>query len=325
MLQNPHRSQPRAPRRLQDLGAGPIGAKKLAPHGPSSGISAKKLPQQATKRQFWGVLSVQGELFRAHAHIRPNRENFFAHKARQHGDVETTNTTARPQQGTAETGITSAHPQQGSLETGITSAPEKRDKNAHFAPAKAMAVSIPHRYKQAKATTVSIPHEHERAKAMTVSDKRPTWPTGPDCGTRGQYPLQTSSNQRDSHRLGRTPVTNVVNLSQKTAIFSSKALGLTTFVTTGQKATRKTPWIDDVCNNTHPSTPKTQHARPPHDAHRKRRVWLRCPWAVAGPGRASRRCTEQHQRPHPTGVEGAGGTGGHGRASRRGAERSEAA
>ena len=239
MLQNPHRSQPRAPRRLQDLGAGPIGAKKLAPHGPSSGISAKKLPQQATKRQFWGVLSVQGELFRAHAHIRPNRENFFAHKARQHGDVETTNTTARPQQGTAETGITSAHPQQGSLETGITSAPEKRDKNAHFAPAKAMAVSIPHRYKQAKATTVSIPHEHERAKAMTVSDKRPTWPTGPDCGTRGQYPLQTSSNQRDSHRLGRTPVTNVVNLSQKTAIFSEKSLGLTTFVTTGTRAPQK--------------------------------------------------------------------------------------
>ena len=45
MLQNPHRSQPRAPRRLQDLGAGPIGAKKFAPHRPSSGISAKKLAQ----------------------------------------------------------------------------------------------------------------------------------------------------------------------------------------------------------------------------------------------------------------------------------------
>ena len=30
-----------------------------------------------------------------------------------------------------------------------------------------------------------------------------------------------------------------------------------------------------------------------------------------------------HQRPSPTGVEGAGGSGGHGRASRRGAERSE--
>ena len=173
MLQNPHRSQPRAPRRLQDLGAGPIGAKKLAPHGPSSGISAKKLPQQATKRQFWGVLSVQGELFRAHAHIRPNRENFFAHKARQHGDVETTNTTARPQQGTAETGITSAHPQQGSLETGITSAPEKRDKNAHFAPAKAM--------------TVSTPHEYQRAKATAVSDKRAAWSAEPDHSARGQH------------------------------------------------------------------------------------------------------------------------------------------
>ena len=81
--------------------------------------------------------------------------------------------------------------------------------------------------------------------------------------------LQTSSNQRNSHRLTRTPVTNVVNPSPKTAIISEKALRLTTFVTTGQKSTRKTPWIDDVCNNTHESTPKTQHARP-RDAHRER-------------------------------------------------------
>ena len=86
---------------------------------------------------------------------------------------------------------------------------------------------------------------------------------GPGRATSGRPTLQTSSNQRDSHRLARTPVTNVVNLSPKTAIFSEKALGLTTFVTTGQKATRKTPPIDDVCNNTHQSTPKTQHARPP--------------------------------------------------------------
>ena len=86
---------------------------------------------------------------------------------------------------------------------------------------------------------------------------------GPGRATSGRPTLQTSSNQRDSHRLARTPVTNVVNLSPKTAIFSEKALGLTTFVTTRQKATRKTPWIDDVCNNTHQSTPKTQHARPP--------------------------------------------------------------
>ncbi|WP_156929372.1 hypothetical protein [Actinomyces sp. ICM54] len=40
--------------------------------------------------------------------IRPSRANYFAHKARQRGDIETNNTTARPQQGTAETGITTA-------------------------------------------------------------------------------------------------------------------------------------------------------------------------------------------------------------------------
>ena len=40
----------------------------------------------------------------------------------------------------------------------------------------------------------------------------------------------------------------------KTTIISEKAPGLTTFVTTGQKAIRKTPRIDDVCNNTHQAT-----------------------------------------------------------------------
>ena len=89
--------------------------------------------------------------------------------------------------------------------------------------------------------------------------------------TSGRPTLQTSSNQRNSNRLTRTPVTNVVNLSPKTTIFSEKALGLTTFVTTGQKSTRKIPPIDDVRNNTHQSTPKTQHARPlrhPQEAER---------------------------------------------------------
>ena len=43
---------------------------------------------------------------------------------------------------------------------------------------------------------------------------------------------------------------------------------------------------------------------------RIRRAWLRCPWAVAGPGRASRWRTDQ--RSGPTGVEGAGGTRGPG-------------
>ena len=142
-------------------------------------------------------------------------------------------------------------------------------------------------------------------------------------------------------RLPRTPVTNVVNLRPKITIFSERAVGLTTFVTTDQKSTRKTPSIDDVCNNTQEIGQQSQRARP-----------LRCRWAAAGTGRTSRRCaTHQHTRnhwcggrrrdlprcrwaaaepgrasrerarPHPSsasaaGVEGAGGTGGHGRASR---------
>ena len=72
------------------------------------------------------------------------RASFFAHKAQQHSDIETNNTTARPQQGNSE--------------TGIASAPENCTKNDHFSPAKAM--------------TVSIPHEHERAKATPVSGER---------------------------------------------------------------------------------------------------------------------------------------------------------
>ena len=50
------------------------------------------------------------------------------------------------------------------------------------------------------------------------------------------------------------------------------------------------------------------------------------PVAAAGPGRTtSRRVEAPISDPCTTGVEGAGGTGGHGQASRRGAERSEAA
>ena len=90
--------------------------------------------------------------------FRACRANFFAHKARQRGDFDTDNTTAHPQQGTAE--------------TDITSAPENCTKNAHFSPAKAMTVSVEARSPPAKATT--------------VSDNRPSWPTGPVCGTRGR-------------------------------------------------------------------------------------------------------------------------------------------
>ena len=145
----------------------------------------KKFAQRAIKPRFWAIFRVLdelfraytmttvpqgelfraytmttvplGELFRARTHIRPISAKNVAHEARQHSDIETNDT--------------SAHPQQGTVETAITSAPENRTKNAHFSPAKAMAVSIPHRY--------------QRAKATMVSDNRATWSTGPGCGTRG--------------------------------------------------------------------------------------------------------------------------------------------
>ena len=189
---------------------------------------------------------MQGELFRAHAHIRPRRENFFAHKARQHGDVETTNTTARPQQGTAE--------------TDITSAPENRAKKHRFRTRKGDGGFNPTQIPASKGDGGFRQASHLADRARL---RYPWAAADPGRATSGRPTLQTSSNQHDSNHLARTPVTNVVNLSPKTSIFSEKALGLTTFVTTGQKSTRKTPWIDDVCNNSHPSTPKTQHARPP--------------------------------------------------------------
>ena len=120
---------------------------------------------------------------------------------------------------------------------------------------------------------------------------------GPGRRASGQTTLQTSSNRSNVKPLARTLVTNVVNLRPKTLIFSEKALRLTTFVTTDQKSTRKTPWIDDVCNNKQQIGQKSQLARP-----------LRCPRAAP-------------QRPGPTGVEGAGGSGGPGcgaRGRRRG-------
>ena len=238
--------------------------------------------------------------------IRPRRANFFAHKAQQRGDVETNNTTARPQQ--------------GSLETGITSAPEKCTKNTHFSPAKAMTVSIEARPAPAKATTVSgnrTPGRQGQA-AVPVGDGG-DWP-----GDQWAANVTNASNQRDSNHLARTPVTNVVNLSPKTTIISEKALRVTTFVTTDQKSTRKTPPIDDVCNNTQRSAPKSQHDKPNRIGGPENPAAVPVGGGGARPGfEPTRQATQQH--PSPTGVEGAGGAGGHGRASRRGAERSEAA
>ena len=96
MAQNPHRSQPEVRRAISKTGAGPIGATKFAQRGPSSGISAKKLAQQAQKRRIWGVVSAQGELFRA--------------QGPAHGNFATNDTSAATDVDQHETTITTAHP-----------------------------------------------------------------------------------------------------------------------------------------------------------------------------------------------------------------------
>ena len=136
--------------------------------------AAKPPPQPPEVRRVAHKAWAQCRLARENAEFGvfwEHRANFFVHEARQHGDIETNNTTAHPKQGTAE--------------TGITSAPEKCTKNTHFAPAKAMTVSTDPPHRPAKATPVSVEARSAPAKAMVVSD-RPTWPTGPDCGARGR-------------------------------------------------------------------------------------------------------------------------------------------
>ena len=158
MAQNPHRSRLKCAASPTGPGTAPVGAKKLAQHRPSSSISAKKLAQHATKRQFWAIFRAQGELCRAHTHHQTSRAKNIAHQERQRGDIETNNTTARPQQGTAE--------------TGITTATEKCTKSARFSPA--------------KATPVSVEARPAPAKVTVVSDKRAARSTGPRRNTRGR-------------------------------------------------------------------------------------------------------------------------------------------
>ena len=182
------------------------------------------------------------------------RATNFAHRTQKHGDIETNNTTARPQQGTAE--------------TDVTSAPKNCTKNAHFSPAKPVAVSIPRRHKRAKAVEVSVEAQPARAKATGVSHHRATWPA----------PLFV-------------PTTTMC-----------------------PKRRPPRPKHPDFAHF-HRGGPQFGRITPQHRAIGGRRRDLpRCRWAVAGPGRATRR--------HPDRLEAAARPAGPGRASRRRAERS---
>ena len=170
MLQIPHHSQPEVRHIAYRTWRSTGWRKTLAQRRPSTGISAKNFAQQVQKRRIWAILSALGELFALTPTIRPSRAKNIAHQERQRGDIETNNTTARPQQGTAE--------------TVITTATEKCTKNARFSPAKATPVSVEARPAPAKVTSVSNPRKHARAKATWVSDYRAAWSTGPGRGAR---------------------------------------------------------------------------------------------------------------------------------------------
>ena len=103
-----------------------------------------------------------------------------------------------------------------------------------------MTVSVEARPAPAKATAVSTPHRHKRAKATAVSDNRAAWSAEPDHNARGRW-----------RGLARQRV--------------------------------------DAQSHTSATTPHW------YGGHRRvRRTRPRCPWAVAGPGQASRRRAEPH-------------------------------
>ena len=56
----------------------------------------EKVRPARQKTPIWANVSVQGELFHAFTMTQLRWANFFTHEARQRGDVETNNTTARP-------------------------------------------------------------------------------------------------------------------------------------------------------------------------------------------------------------------------------------
>ena len=194
-------------------------------------------------------MSAQGELFRAHAHIRPRRANFFAHEAQQHSDIETNNTTARPQTAT--------------IETTITSATENHAKNTHFSTAKATAVSIgarpartkamvvstPRTDERAKATAVSIGARPARAKVMAVSTPRTDERAKATGVSRERFVMPVGGGWASPQHPWAISVTNVVKPEQFEPPCECSCYKRRQSASKNLDSQRKSPRIDDVCNN----------------------------------------------------------------------------
>lgn len=132
-LQGPHTWPERQQAQKNSLSTAPPPAfpRKNSPNAPENSVF----------RPFWAC---RANFFALAPTIRPSRVNFFAHRTRPRGDVETND----------------------------TSATKKQTENTHFSPAKAMAVSVEARPARAKVSPVSSQRSHKAAKASPVS---PRW------------------------------------------------------------------------------------------------------------------------------------------------------
>ena len=111
-------------------------------------------------------------------------------------------------------------------------------------------------------------------------------------------------------------VTNVVKPTQFTSPHKDPCYKRRQSKPKNRHYQRKSPQIDDVCNNMHQSTPKNSTRETPVTPTGSRGTGPRCRRAVAGPGQTTSQRTEQHQRPGTTGVEGTGESGGPGCSAR---------
>ena len=184
-------------------------------------------------------------------------------------------------------------------------------------PAKAMAVSSPHRHSRAKAmpvsfearpapakaTAVSHPHRHKRAKATAVSDKRAVWSTGPRCDARGRrLPHRQPNFARNLSRSFFNTPKKRCNSNDMNSMFETVAGEL------------RAKLVSVRCGGQRSGGTRTLTPKPRRRCRGRLRDLPRCRWVAAGPGHATHR--------HPDRLEAAARPAGPGRASSRRAERS---
>ena len=179
-----------------------------------------------------------------------------------------------------------------------------------------MAVSYEARPVPAKAMAVSIPHRHKRAKATAVSDSQAAWPTEYGCGAHGQrrHHRHPHFARNLSRSFFKTPQKRC-NSNDANSMFKQAAGELGAKLMGGGRT-----WP-----NNKPTRQAThQHTRPHWCGGRRKvrrarascetRGELRRPWAAAGPGQAlKQRVQPDNSDPAPLvwrAPEGPEGTGG---------------